>query len=140
MKKLLMIIVGLVTLTACAQQGADISKSATIVASATEAPLPERSNRSGQVIFDLHCAACHRPGADYAGTKMLALVRDKDRAVIRQRTDLTTDYIKAVVTNGLLEMPPFRPTDINTEELDSLANYIVSSGQVYQAEQTKNGK
>ena len=140
MKKQLIITLGLAALTACAQQGTDIPESATIGASATEASLPERSNRSGQVLFDLHCAACHRPGADYAGTKMLALVRDKDKAVIRQRTDLTADYIKTVVTNGLLEMPPFRPTDINEEELDSLANYIISSGQAYQIEKTKNDK
>jgi mono/diheme cytochrome c family protein len=96
----------------------------------------ETSNRAGRVIFELHCAGCHDPGPAHAATKQLALVRGEDNAVIMQRKDLTTNYIKYIVRDGLLEMPPFRPTDINNSELDNLARYIVDSAKAYTPEET----
>ena len=145
MKKLLTIALSLLALPACDQQ----PEAKKVTESDANKPLPEvtsetppatdnkLSQRSGKVIFELHCAGCHDPGDAYAATKQLALVRGKDLAVILQRTDLVPDYIKYVVRDGLLEMPPFRPTDINDAELDNLATYIIDSAKAYKAKESK---
>jgi len=143
MIKQLIIGLGFLVLAACEQQ---VSTTANPVAESTVVNAPvvaqarsdTSSSRSGEVIFNLHCAGCHNPGTAHAATKQLALVRGKDKAIIRRRVDLTPDYIKFVVTDGLLEMPPFRPTDINAEELDNVATYIVASARAYHTEGSKN--
>jgi mono/diheme cytochrome c family protein len=134
---------GILALAACEQQLSTAAKpivepaviSVPVVAQASSGA---SSGRSGEAIFDLHCAGCHDPGTAHAATKQLALVRGNDKAIIRQRADLSPDYIKLVVRDGLLEMPPFRPTEINAEELDSVAMYIVASARTYQTGGGKN--
>ena len=144
MKKQLILALSVLALTACEQQ----TNAPTVTETEATNKAPEvvveaastdyvPSSRTGKVIFDLHCAGCHKPGNAYAATKQLAIVRGKDLAVIRQRKDLVPVYIKHIVRDGLLEMPPFRPTDINTVELDNLANYIVESAKAYQPEGAK---
>jgi len=141
MSKYLLIFASLLFLTACEQQTVEPAISTEPVAEKITAVVAETvveptsdyvpSNRSGKVIFDLHCAGCHDPGPAHAATKQLALVRGKDLAVIMERKDLVPDYIKYIVRDGLLEMPPFRPTDINNAELDNLATYIVDSAKAH---------
>jgi len=144
MKKQLILALSVLALTACEQQ----TNAPTVTETEATNKAPEvvveaastdyvPSSRTGKVIFDLHCAGCHKPGNAYAATKQLAIVRGEDLAVIRQRKDLVPVYIKHIVRDGLLEMPPFRPTDINTVELDNLANYIVESAKAYQPEGAK---
>lgn len=140
MRKQLIITLSLLALTACDQQTAEpvaaVEHESTATAE-TVALAGDSSHRPGKVLFALHCAGCHDPGPAHAATKQLALVRGEDMAVIMQRKDLTPAYIKFVVRDGLLEMPPFRPTDINDVELTNLATYIVDSAQAYQSEETK---
>ncbi len=141
MKKHIIIALSALTLMACEQQTnapavvqqQETPAAAVIAEPVTPEPTVEStiSNRSGKVLFDLHCAGCHNPGTAHAATKQLALVRGKDLAVIMQRKDLTPAYIKYVVRDGLLEMPPFRPTDLNNSELDNLSNYIVDNAKAY---------
>jgi len=147
MNKYFLIFASLLFLTACEQQATEpatstesaVEKSTTVapevLAEPTSSYVP--SNRSGKVIFDLHCAGCHDAGNAHAATKQLALVRGKDLAVIRERKDLVPAYIKYIVRDGLLEMPPFRPTDINNNELDNLATYIVDSAKAHTTKETK---
>ena len=147
MNKHLLIVASLLFLTACEQQatGPETSlestaeKTSVVETEASVEPTAEYipSNRSGKVIFDLHCAGCHDPGNAYAATKQLALVRGEDLAVIRERKDLVPIYIKHVVRDGLLEMPPFRPTDINDNELENLATYIIDSAKAHTPEENK---
>ena len=80
----------------------------------------------GQQKYDLLCAGCHNPGDGHAGTMKLKLVKGEENSVILARTDLSAEYIRFVVRDGLLEMAPFRPTDIDDGDLDSLAAYILS--------------
>ena len=94
--------------------------------------------RSGKVIYDLHCAGCHAAGLGHAATMKLELARAEGMAVLVQRTDLTNAYISHIVRDGLLEMPPFRPTDINDEELKNLAQYMIEQGKAYKQQDTNN--
>ena len=92
---------------------------ASFTASAAEAP-------PGKRIFDRHCAACHAAGVGTPGTQQLGWTRGKEFAVLEERKDLQADYVRFVVRHGLLEMPPFRPTEIDDAELAQLVDYLAS--------------
>jgi (+)-pinoresinol hydroxylase len=79
---------------------------------------------AGKQLFERYCAECHAPGFGHPGTQRLGLNKGADYAVLEQRTDLSADYVRAVVRSGLMEMPPFRPTEIADRELAQLASYI----------------
>jgi mono/diheme cytochrome c family protein len=79
---------------------------------------------AGQRVFERHCAECHAPGIGHPGTQQLGWTRGADRAVLEQRSDLPAAYISVIVRNGLMEMPAFRPTEINDAELRQLAAYL----------------
>lgn len=81
---------------------------------------------TGKQTYELFCAGCHNAGEGHAGTMKLTLLKGEENSVITDRTDLNADYIRFVVRDGLLEMAPFRPTDISDSELDSLIQYILS--------------
>ena len=84
--------------------------------------------RTGEEIYNLQCKACHDSGPGHPATLLLAEKYGEEKAVIKGREDLTVDYIKSIVRNGLLEMPPFRPTEITDAELDTIAAYIKKAG------------
>lgn len=83
----------------------------------------------GKQIFDRHCAACHAAGVGTPGTQQLGWTRGKEFAVLEVRKDLQADYVRFVVRHGLLEMPPFRPTEIDDVQLEQLATYLAKSGR-----------
>mgnify|MGYP003346448045 FL=1 len=80
--------------------------------------------QEGQQVFERQCAACHGAGPHHAGTAKLQVVRGPDRAVLAERTDLIGDYIRIVVRRGLIEMPPWRKTELSDEDLDHLVAYL----------------
>jgi mono/diheme cytochrome c family protein len=81
----------------------------------------------GEQKYQLFCAGCHDPGDGHPGTMKLALLKGEDQSVLLERTDLNAEYIRFVVRDGMQEMAPFRPTDINDSELDSLIAFILSN-------------
>lgn len=78
----------------------------------------------GKRLFDRYCAECHAPGPGHAGTQALGATRGEQAAVLEQRRDLTPGYIIQTVRNGLVEMPPFRPTEIDDATLQQLAAWL----------------
>ncbi|MFT5133108.1 MAG: mono/diheme cytochrome c family protein [Gammaproteobacteria bacterium] len=117
-------------LFACADQSnenadhKDESKIATSHAQALPAPA---ARVNGQAIFESNCLPCHAEGPGHPGTMRLALRSGEDKSVLTKRNDLTVDYVKIIVRQGLLEMPPFRPTEITDSELDVLAAYLADN-------------
>lgn len=89
-----------------------------------EVASPPAVARTGEDIYNLQCKACHDPGGGHPAILLLAEKHGAEKSVIKGREDLTEDYIKSIVRNGLLEMPPFRPTEVTDEELDLIAAYI----------------
>jgi mono/diheme cytochrome c family protein len=79
---------------------------------------------TGKQLFERHCAQCHAPGFGHPGTMQLERVRGKALAVLEERKDLLPAYITAVVRNGLVEMPPYRPTEIDDAALNAIVNYL----------------
>lgn len=83
--------------------------------------------RGGEELFVLFCRACHAPGPAHPGTAKLALTKGEAQSVILNREDLPAEYIAHVVRNGMLGMPPLRPTDITDAELERLVTYVRST-------------
>ncbi len=94
-------------------------------------PLEKR----GQEVFDQRCAACHgeiprdvfgpRFLPPMPGTQALqARYRGELPAALEARTDLTPEFIAAVVRDGLRSMPFFRPTELSDDDLEALAAYL----------------
>jgi (+)-pinoresinol hydroxylase len=90
------------------------------VASAALAADPPR----GKQVFDRFCAECHAPGFGHPGTQQLEWTRGKSLAVLEMRKDLLAAYVMKVVRNGLVEMPAYRPTEIDDASLNELAQYL----------------
>ena len=106
-------------------------------------PLPVRAGEAlkdpgeqrGREVFQQRCAACHAAipkdgiGPPFlpamAGTQALqARYKGAKPAELEQRTDLTTDFVKAIVRNGLNSMPFFRPTELSDDDLSALGAYL----------------
>ncbi len=77
----------------------------------------------GKEVFDHYCVHCHGAG-DWPGTMQLARTRGKDRALLAERTDLTSDYIEYIVRHGLKSMPPFTPSDLTDAKLEALVGFL----------------
>jgi mono/diheme cytochrome c family protein len=87
-------------------------------AAASAAALP------GKTLFDRHCSFCHAAGPGHAGTMRLAEARGADKAVLEERRDLDPVYVRLVVRQGLIEMPPWRKTEIDDAALQQIAAYL----------------
>jgi len=79
---------------------------------------------AGKELFARHCAVCHAAGPGHPGTERLAESRGADRAVLEQRKDLVPAYIRLVVRRGLIEMPPWRESEISEAQLEQLVRYL----------------
>lgn len=94
-----------------------------------EAPAGDRlaPGRDGKALFEVHCGYCHLPGG--MGTNLLTKQRmaagePPEKGLLVNRTDLTPDYVKAVVRKGKNAMPPQTRVDLTDPELDSVAAYL----------------
>ncbi|HWU04446.1 MAG TPA: cytochrome c [Novosphingobium sp.] len=85
------------------------------------------AGRSGEAVFSHQCGYCHLAGG--MGTNLLTrqqimAQQPPETALLANRTDLTADYIKAVVRNGKGAMPAQTRVDLTDAELDSVAAYL----------------
>jgi (+)-pinoresinol hydroxylase len=99
--------------------------------------LSDPLERRGHEVFQQRCAACHGaiPAETFGppflppmpGTQALqARYGGALPAELERRTDLTSEFVKAIVRNGQISMPPFRPTEVSDEDLEGLAAYLSS--------------
>ncbi|NKJ42206.1 cytochrome c [Novosphingobium sp. SG720] len=75
-------------------------------------------------VYRKWCADCH---ATPTGPGSLALQRKYQGAVpaiLEQRSDLSPDYVRQVVRQGISFMPSFRKTEISDAELAAVATYL----------------
>jgi mono/diheme cytochrome c family protein len=115
-KRVQLVMAGTLLVLAAPARAADTAASA---AAAAPAALPP-----GKVLFDRHCAFCHAAGAGNAGTMRLTEARGAAQAVLEERTDLDPAYIKRVVRQGLVEMPPWRKTELDDAALQQIVAYL----------------
>ncbi len=74
--------------------------------------------------YSLMCAGCHDPGPGHPATMLLQQAGRPVPALIG-RKDLELEYLRAVVRQGLIEMPPFRPTELSEAEIDEIYAHIM---------------
>lgn len=101
-----------------------IALAAGLAALAAPAFAAERTR--GQQVFDAWCQPCHGPVGP--GTYMLAKRLGADHSRLENRNDLTADYIRFVVRNGLNGMLAFRKTEVTESELDAVIDYLTHPG------------
>lgn len=85
----------------------------------------------GKVLFEVHCGYCHLAGG--MGTNLLTKQQvmagnAPDKGLLANRTDLTRDYVKAVVRMGKGAMPQQTKVDLTDPELEAVAAYLGKAG------------
>lgn len=88
--------------------------------------------QKGQEVYKYWCTPCHGSGPGYyggdmplPGTDALKTLYDGEKpALLEERTDLTPEFIKFYVRNGVSIMPFFRETEISNHDLDALVAYL----------------
>jgi mono/diheme cytochrome c family protein len=100
---------------------------------ATTASAQERTAEvaRGKQLYEYWCATCHGPGIGNNGSKYLpgeAALRAKYKGAVpgllHERTDLTPEFVKLFVRQGITIMPFFRKTEISDPDLDAIAAYL----------------
>ncbi|MBB3955549.1 c-type cytochrome [Novosphingobium sediminicola] len=86
-----------------------------------------QSANPGEKLFGQKCAFCHIGPS--TGKFMLARRLPKGQAELPDRRDLTPDYVKAVVRNGLVNMPTFTRVELTDRELGQIADWLGRKGR-----------
>jgi mono/diheme cytochrome c family protein len=75
-----------------------------------------------QELFRAKCGMCHRQGG--TGTFMLGRRLGTENALLEERNNLTPEYVRLVVRNGIMSMPRFTRGELPDSELDALVKYL----------------
>jgi (+)-pinoresinol hydroxylase len=119
MSRVQLVIAGALLALGASAGVADAAGDATGVTSgAASAAMP------GKGLFDRHCSFCHAAGPGHAGTMRLTEARGAAKALLEERTDLDPAYIRLVVRQGLVEMPPWRKVELDDAALQQIAAYL----------------
>ena len=79
----------------------------------------------GYAEYQNRCSACHGPMPERPGTRALAAkYKGSLPAMLEERRDLSPEFIRAVVRNGLTVMPHFRKTEVSDTQLDAIVAYL----------------
>jgi cytochrome c5 len=88
------------------------------------APAAPKPTSIGEATFLGKCRYCHVEMGP--GTLTLAKRLGPENGLLARRTDLTADYVKAVVRNGLNTMPPINRVEVSDRELDTIATWLAT--------------
>ena len=84
----------------------------------------------GERIYVDKCEYCHGDGVQKGGTFILeARYEGALPALLIERTNLTPEYIEAVLRTWTNGMAPFRPTEISESELEALVAYLTRNNE-----------
>ena len=84
----------------------------------------------GERIYVDKCEYCHGDGVQKGGTFVLeARYRGDLPGLLTERTNLTPEYITAVLRTWTNGMAAFRPTEITDSELEALIAYLTRNNQ-----------
>ncbi|MGD8341154.1 MAG: cytochrome c [Gammaproteobacteria bacterium] len=79
----------------------------------------------GREVYEHWCTPCHAPGPGHPGTQSLEIkYRGELPAVLEEREDMTPEFVRTMVRQGILMMAPFRKTEVTDAELDDLVMYL----------------
>jgi (+)-pinoresinol hydroxylase len=79
----------------------------------------------GYLEFQNSCSVCHGALPERPGTRALAAkYKGAEPAMLEDRTDLSPEFIRAIVRHGVTVMPQFRKTEVSDEDLDAIIAYL----------------
>jgi mono/diheme cytochrome c family protein len=84
----------------------------------------------GKAVFAQWCAGCHGPMPGMgrfppAGSfRLQQRYKDTKPAMLEDRVDLTPEFIRTMVRQGMPIMPPLRKTEVTDVELDAVIVYL----------------
>jgi mono/diheme cytochrome c family protein len=90
-------------------------------AAASAADLSPEQER-GQKLYRGTCFYCHTEKV--WGTFALERRRPAGDALLEKRTDLTPEFVRSVVRNGLGSMPAYRRTELTDADVDAIIAYL----------------
>ncbi|MGD1210177.1 MAG: cytochrome c [Candidatus Acidiferrales bacterium] len=101
-----------------------------ITSSWTPATVSGQGQPRGYVEYQKFCSACHGEGVGKPGTLALqAKYKGAVPALLDKRTDLTPEFVKMTVRNGVTVMPFFRKTEISDADLNAIAAYLTRNNK-----------
>ena len=101
-----------------------------IASSWTPATVSGQGQPRGYVEYQEFCSACHGEGVGRPGTLALqAKYKGAVPALLDKRTDLTPEFVKTTVRNGVTVMPFFRKTEISDADLNAIAAYLTRNNK-----------
>lgn len=80
--------------------------------------LVSTSQNAGQVLFGRYCDSCHTGGREFTGPSL--------RSARFKGQNPTVEKIITLVRKGGFDMPAFPPTLISDEEVQQIAEFVVS--------------
>jgi len=90
----------------------------------------------GKKLFEYWCATCHGPGIGNFGAKYLpgetalrAKYKGSVPGLLSERTDMSPEFVKLFVRQGISIMPFFRKTEIDDAQLDAIAAYLTRNNK-----------
>ena len=96
----------------------------------TPATVSGQGQPKGYVEYQRFCSACHGEGVGKPGTMALqAKYKGAVPALLDKRTDLTPEFVKMTVRNGVTVMPFFRKTEISDADLNAIAAYLARNNK-----------
>jgi len=96
---------------------------------------PQAIQEHGNRAFQYYCAPCHGPGKGnnrpyLPGTDALNVKYKGERpALLEERTDLTADFVRFMVRNGIEGMPSFRKVELSDANLDAIGAYLARNNK-----------
>lgn len=91
------------------------------------APAAKPVRSVGGKTFDKWCADCHGAAEGPGSLALQRKYKGELPAVLAERSDLSPDYVRVVVRQGISFMPSFRKTEISDADLALLTAYLASS-------------
>jgi mono/diheme cytochrome c family protein len=89
-------------------------------------PIDSAGKPRGYVEYEKYCSSCHDAGPEARPGAMALQAKYKGQlpALLSERTDLSADYVKSLVRNGISIMPRARKTEISDADLDAIVGYL----------------
>lgn len=80
---------------------------------------------SGMLLYEDHCAECHRDGGE--GTYIMEQRLGEAQSILEERSNLSAVYIRKVVRAGLGSMAKLENEELSNSELERITDYLLES-------------
>ena len=130
MRRFPLVAAAILALPALAQnvpQPAPVGRTVPLPATGAKVHAANAGPTDGHALFGEKCAMCHGPGG--MGTGLLARRMDPKIAELEKRTDLTPDYVKTAVRQGIGNMPWLSRGEVSDAQLSAIAAYLAKGNR-----------